>query len=186
MEVRSHHGVVNRIGNPSVKAFVTTRHQSTIQKPIPRTDMPSVLNPVLEESVVSDKRREEAREFDEGETQMRVDPEVDGDPKIIEDIVVPEAFAEKLARATILEKGKQKVGSEGPKLKAKGKPSSLLEEGAERYDLWEDLLASPANISIAQLLELAPTVKKTLKKKLTRTRAAKVRKSVKQVNWVDD
>ena len=39
--------------------------------------------------------------------------------------------------------------------------------------------------SIAQLLELAPTVKKALKKKLTRTRAAKVRKSVKQVNRVD-
>ena len=185
MEVRSHQGVVNRVGNPSVKAFVTTRHQSTIQKPIPREDIPSCLYPVLEESAVSDTRREEAREFDEGRTQMGVDHEVEGDPRITEDIVVPEAFAGKLARATILEKGKQKVGLEGHKLKAKEKPSSLLEEGAERYDLWEDLLASPANISIAQLLELAPTVKKALKKKLTRTRATKVRKSVKQVNRVD-
>ena len=46
--------------------------------------------------MVSDKRREEAREFDEGETQMGVDQEVDGAPRITEDIVVPEAFAEKL------------------------------------------------------------------------------------------
>ena len=104
MEVRSHHGIVNRVENPSVKAFVTTRHQSTIQKPIPRTDIPNFLNPVLEESGVSDKRREEAREFDEGETQVGVDQEVDGDPRIIEDIVVPEAFAEKLTRATIWRK----------------------------------------------------------------------------------
>ena len=43
------------------------------------------------------------------------------------------------------------MGLEGHKLKAKEKPSSLLEEGAERYDLWKDLLASPTNISIAQL-----------------------------------
>ena len=116
---------------------------------------------------------------------MGVDQKMGGDPRIIDDIIVFEAFAEKLTRVTVLEKGKQKVGSEGRKLKAKEKPSSLLEEGAERYDLWEDLLASPANILIAQLLELASTVKKALKKKLTRTRAVKIKKSVKQVNRVD-
>ena len=184
MEVRSHHGVVNHVGNPLVKALVTTRHQSTIQKPSPRIDSPSLLTPILGESVVSDTRGEEARELDEGETQRVVDQEVGCDPRNIEDSIVPEAFREKVTRAT-LDKGKQMVGSKGLKLKTKDKPSILLEEGAKRYDLWEDLLASPANISIAQLLELAPVIKKALKKKLTRTRAAKVKKTVKQVNRVD-
>ena len=38
---------------------------------------------------------------------------------------------------------------------------------------------------VYKLLELAPAVKKALKKKLTRTRAVQVKKSVKQVNRVD-
>ena len=66
MEVRSHHGIVNHVGNPLVKVLVTTRHQSTIQKHIPRIDSPSLLTPILGELVVSDRRREEARELDEG------------------------------------------------------------------------------------------------------------------------
>ena len=43
-----------------------------------------------------------------GETQMGVDHEVEGDPRIIEDIVVPEAFAGKIGSSYNFRKRKNR------------------------------------------------------------------------------